>query len=584
MPQLELCAAHILAKLYSKISFIFEKFNPEIFLWSDSTVVLLWLKKQSSTLTSFVVNRISDIQEETSNCTCRHVTTSNNPADILSRGCSVSELSSSIWFTGPAFLQEPSENWPNTVFPLNDDVVDSAIRKTVFKCQTNDNSILNFINRTSSYNKILRVICWLFRFRNKNKNNEISPEEHNRALISAVWIIQQNYFHEEFKILSKNKQLNNSLKSLSLFIQNVNGFPLIRVGGRLENADIPENRKHPFLLPKDCHFVNVIVRDTHVKNYHAVPKGLMAFIRQNFWIIGARNLIRKTVRSCPSCIRYRPKLLQQVMGDLPTVRVTPARPFERCGVDFCGPIYTYLKIRGKQPYKCYVAIFVCFVTKAVHIEAVSDLSSEAFIAALKRLIGRRGLPSTIFCDNATNFIGANAQLKDLKKLFMDKSFKNDITNFCSKNVINFNFIPPRAPHFGGIWEAAVKSAKGHLYRTLANSNMNYEELSTTLIEIEAIMNSRPISFQSNDPNDFEPLTPGHFLIGGPLNSLPEQNIECHDISNLQRWKRITAAKQQFWKKWSTDFLNEMIQKSRWSNSKTNIYRRPVHKLAILLNP
>ena len=212
---------------------------------------------------------------------------------------------------------------------------------------------------------------------------------------------------------------------------------------------------------------------------------------------------------------------------------------------------------------------------------------------------------------------------------MDESFKNSVHNFCFENFINFNYIPPRAPHFGGIWEAAVKSAKGHLHRTLAGAKMTYEELSTTLIGIEAIMNSRPITYQSSDPNDLEALTPGHFLIGCPLNSLPEPSIECHDISSLQAWKRIVAAKQQFWKGWSADYLNELIQKSRWSDPKKNIeintlvlihedntppmkwvlgriikiypekdgrirvadvktnkglFRRPVHKLAILLKP
>ena len=513
--------------------------------------------------------------------------------------------------------------------PLQNDIVDSTIRKTVLKCQATENLVLKFIDCTSSYSKILRVICWLFRMRYKNKSDNLNTDELQRALHCVIWIIQQNSFSEEFNLLRKNQQPKNSLKSLGLFIQNVDGFPLIRVGGRLQHANIPENRKHPFLLPKNSHFVNVVVRNIHIKNYHAGPKALLAFVRQNFWIVGCRDILRKTVRTCISCIRYRPKLLQQVMGCLPAERITPARPFERCGVDFCGPIFTYLKIRGKQPYKCYIAIFICFVTKAVHIEAVSDLSSDAFIAALKRLIGRRGLPSTIYCDNATNFIGANAQLLDLKKMFTDEFFKNSIHNFCSENFINFNFIPPRAPHFGGIWEAAVKSAKGHLYRTLASAKMTYEELSTTLVEIEAIMNSRPITCQSSDPNDLEALTPGHFLIGCPLNSLPEPNIDCHDISNLQRWKRIVAAKQQFWKRWSTDYLNELIQKSRWSDPKPNIeintlvlihedntppmkwvlgriikvypgkdgrvrvadvktnkglFRRPVHKLAILLKP
>lgn len=132
-------------------------------------------------------------------------------------------------------------------------------------------------------------------------------------------------------------------------------------------------------------------------------------------------------------------------------------------------MWAYLNVPQNQwPYKCYVAIFVYFVTKAVHIEAVTDFSTEAFIKALKRLISRRGLPSDIFWDNATNFVGANSQLIDSKLIFANKSFQNSIVDFCSKHFIKFNFTLPKAPHFGGIWEAAVKSAKRHLYRTISN--------------------------------------------------------------------------------------------------------------------
>ncbi|XP_037932562.1 uncharacterized protein LOC119667346 [Teleopsis dalmanni] len=258
------------------------------------------------------------------------------------------------------------------------------------------------------------------------------------------------------------------------------------------------------------------------------------------------------------------------MGNLPRERITPARPFERCGVDFCGPINTHFRIRGKRPYKTYIAIFICFVTKAVHIETVSDLSADAFIAALKRLIGRRGIPSNIFCDNATNFVGANSRLNEFKQLITSAAFKNTTEKFCANHFIKFNFIPPRSPHFGGLWEAAVKSAKGHLFRSLANAKMTIEELMTALIEIEAVMNSRPISPLSNDPNDLEALTPGHFLIGTPINSLPEPIVDNHDLTHLERWKRIAAVKQQFWCKWSNEYLGELIQRHRWTSIKCNI--------------
>ena len=258
-----------------------------------------------------------------------------------------------------------------------------------------------------------------------------------------------------------------------------------------------------------------------------------------------------------------------MMGSLPAERLLPCRPFQKCAVDLCGPILTYLRIRGKAPYKTYAAVFICMVTKAVHLEVVIELSTEAFLAALKRLIGRRGLPSDIFCDNATNFVGANNKLSELKAFLFKKETKYSIYNFCSNEFINFHFIPPRAPHFGGLWEAAVKSAKTHLNRTLTNTRMTYEELSTAMIEIEAILNSRPISPLSSDPNDLEALTPAHFIIGASLKSLPERSLDCRKIEHLDNWSRITATKQRFWQQWSHDYLNELQCRTKWTNGCPN---------------
>ncbi|XP_036339883.1 uncharacterized protein LOC118749204 [Rhagoletis pomonella] len=173
------------------------------------------------------------------------------------------------------------------------------------------------------------------------------------------------------------------------------------------------------------------------------------------------------------------------------------------------------------------------------------------------MAGRRKMPYDIFCDNATNFVGASNHLKELKQfLFKDETHK-EIINFCSSDFINFHLIPPRAPHFGGLCKTAVKSGKGLLYSTLANARLTLEELSTVAVEIEAILNSRPLSPLSADPNDFEALTAGHFLVGYSLRALPERSLEDRNTSNLDRYDMITAIKQRFWRRWSADYGNEL---------------------------
>ncbi|XP_037957528.1 uncharacterized protein LOC119687322 [Teleopsis dalmanni] len=280
LPQLELCGALILAQLYSKIAPIFSNIHFQTFLWTDSTVVLHWLQHHSSTLTTFVGNRISEVQELTATCSWRHVPTSMNPADVISRGCSTSELLKSNWLSGPAFLNREYEEWPDSCISNTQckREVDGAIRKIVMICETPTNQVLQFIDRTSSYLKVLRVIGWLLRVRNRVKQrgpdhqHSFTSDELRHSLHCIIWIIQSEHFSNEIHCINNNVEIKTSLKTLSPFIQEVDGFPLLRVGGRLMHASISEERKHPFLLPRHCHFVETLARHHHIENYHAGSK------------------------------------------------------------------------------------------------------------------------------------------------------------------------------------------------------------------------------------------------------------------------------------------------------------------------
>lgn len=258
------------------------------------------------------------------------------------------------------------------------------------------------------------------------------------------------------------------------------------------------------------------------------------------------------------------------MGNLPQTRVAPARPFINTGVDYCGPFLIHYRIRGKRPTKAYIAVFCCFATKAVHLEVVSDLSTEAFIGALKRFIGRRGRCQNIYSDNATNFIGARNQLSELSESIYSKKGQEAIMSSTSSKGIQFHFIHPRAPHFGGLWEAAIKSAKHLLLRSVATATLTQEELETVVIEIEAILNSRPLTPLSNDPDSIEALTPGHFLIGEALTSQVDSQAIPMKTSELSHWKLVSRLKQEFWERWTTEYLNELQQRNKWKTQFVNL--------------
>ncbi|XP_065356187.1 uncharacterized protein LOC135950580 [Calliphora vicina] len=258
------------------------------------------------------------------------------------------------------------------------------------------------------------------------------------------------------------------------------------------------------------------------------------------------------------------------MAALPADRVQAAFPFQVSGVDYCGPFYLTQKVRDRAPIKGYISLFICFSTKAIHMELVPDLTTNAFIAALRRFISRRGRCSTIYSDNATNFIGANKELKVMLQDFLSEEHSSALREACQQEGITWAFIPPRSPHFGGLWESGVKQAKHYLRRAIGKYILTYDELNTVICQTEAILNSRPLTPLSSDPNDLRPLTPAHFLIGRPLAALPEPNLCTINPASLKSYKLIQWIQQQFWERWRKEYLNCLQQKTKWTVTSPNI--------------
>ena len=242
--------------------------------------------------------------------------------------------------------------------------------------------------------------------------------------------------------------------------------------------------------------------------------------------------MRSITHQCTSCRRLSIKPNNQMLGQLPLEHVTPGSVFEKVGVDYAGPFQIkYGFICKPTIVKAYICIFVSLSVKSVHLELVSDLTADAFIAALHRFIARRGHPSLIWSDHGTNFVGANRKLKQLADLLESQKTQKIISEFCAAKKIEWKFIPERAPHFGGLWEAAVKSTKTHLKRIVANMKLTYEDFTTGLAQIEACLNSRPLVLLNvADDDGIQALTPGHFLIGQPLMALPDPSFSYRSVS------------------------------------------------------
>ncbi|XP_015125115.1 uncharacterized protein LOC107046906 [Diachasma alloeum] len=573
IPRLELCGAYLLAQLYKAIKEAIEFPISKIIFWSDSMVALHWIGTSPHHLKTFVANRVSAIQQEAPGIEWRHVRSEDNPADALSRGQLPGELvNNKIWRQGPAWLMHPEDTWCwQPIVPLeNDSEVKVATCLHII-------TEFNLFTRYSSWIKLRRhVAIWrrFFRFLMKKipSKGMIQVGELKEAQLVIIRVVQRSSFCEEINWFSTNKtnsQYKGKLKTLNPFVDNQG---LLRVGGRLHQADIPFDQKHPILLPKNNHVTNLIIQECHSIQLHSGVQNTLQSLRHQFWLLDGRSQVRKIIRQCVPCLRARPPIPQYTMGSLPATRVNATtHPFVHVGVDYCGPFYIKeTKLRNRKAVKIYVAVFVCLTVKAIHLEVVSDLTTEAFIGALRRFIGRRGRPILIQSDNGTNFVGANSEMKNIVAELQTPKSQYKITSELSAKGINWRFSPPQSPHFGGIWEAAVKSFKHHLRRVMGSQLLTLEKFSTLTVEIEAILNSRPLCPLSTDPNDLTALTPGHFLIGKELISLPEHHLQDINTNRLSSWQHIQKMRQDFWKRWYKEYLNELNIKKKWTSGEHDI--------------
>ncbi|XP_062713451.1 uncharacterized protein LOC134290347 [Aedes albopictus] len=524
------------------------------------------------------------IQETTESCHWNHVSGTSNPADPLSRGVNPVDIHQhSLWWNGPEWLRLPPSEWPVSEMPSLDPRWMSEAKTTVALVATVESNFSELLfSRYSSFSKLRRSVAyWMRYFRALKAASQKTSIESFQSLttvdfreadIALCRLAQRDSFPEEMSNFRsrKNPPTSSPLKWLK---PKMSKEGVIRVGGRLGSAAVSEDVKFPIVLSSKHPMSALLAKFYHQMLLHAGPQLMLATIRQKFWIIGGRNLVRRTYHQCHTCFRSKPVLVQQSIADLPSSRVTPTRPFAVCGIDYCGPVYIKSPVRNRAPRKAYIAIFVCFATRAVHIELVSDLSTPAFLAALRRFVARRGRMKEIHSDNGTAFKGAANELRRIYEMLKsNEADRKQVLDWCAENEIVWRFIPPRAPHFGGLWEAAVKSAKNHLLREIGTVNVSYEDMCTLLAQIEMCLNSRPLVPIPTDPSDLEVLTPGHFLIGTSLQAVPEHNLCDIPDNRLTHFELTQKRFQRIWSRWVPEYLQQL--QSRATKCKTPVTIKP----------
>ncbi|XP_025419482.1 uncharacterized protein LOC112689831 [Sipha flava] len=572
IPRLELCGAVLASKL---LRLVVDTYSDrirvdELHAWTDSTTALVWIRSSPHRWATFIANRTSLIQELTSPSIWRHVPTKENPVDCASRGLLPSELlNHPLWWTGPNFLLNSTDKWPQLPVSEIDDFNGPSLsesRAPDVLLVTLNNSIIDLLNRMSSLQKILRVIAYCLRF-SKTRSSApatrvIEAEETTHALRVLIYFVQQQTFATDVVNLLNGRNCSKALQRLDVFFDQSG---LIRVGGRLRHADIPYVHRHPVLLPSRHRLTNLIIDYNHIVLKHPGALTLQSHLQREYWILSARQAIRSRLRLCISCFRTRPQHVQPKMAALPKYRVQQIKPFAVTGVDYAGPI-TIKRSRGRSSAdtSTYICLFVCTATKALHIELSSNLSTETFLLAFTRFVARRGPVKEIHSDCGTNFVGAANLLTPLHDFVASDSYQNRIRSHLSKDQIAWFFNPPSSPHFGGLWESGVKSTKSLIFRSIGTHRLTSEELITLLTKIEATLNSRPLCALSNDPMDLEALTPSHFLTLEPTTSLPDPCLDNVSFSKMQRWRLVTDLHRFFWTRWKNEYLSCLQLRTKWS--------------------
>lgn len=611
IPRLELMGAVMSVNLCKFVQKACDFKELEVYYWTDSTIVIHWLKKNIQSLKPFVANRIETILSTSNVESWRHVPGNQNPADLLSRGCSSEQLREErLWWNGPHWLLQSSDCWPrSTILRLNDDEITADEAESKGQVLTAHMSIHSelalavstkdgdqpLVERRSTLNSLLRTTAFVHRFiqRIKSKGVDrvtqtasyedvpaVTVTERDSAVNYWARLSQREFFAEEGKALQENKQIstNSKLRQLSPFLDKEK---ILRVGGRLSRSNQPLDSKHQIIIHPRSAISKLIIVDAHLRACHGGAQLTMAILRQKYWITNCRTAVKKIINTCVICTRYKKDVAQQLMGSLPPARTNQTFPFAISGVDFAGPfevrktVMQQMNLRQlavkqyKMPatIKCWVVVFVCMTTKAVHLDLAHGLSVEAFLEVFARFTSRRGQCNQLWSDNGTNFVGTNKELQRVQKEWRNLLPNKELAALGT----TWQFISPAAPHQGGLWEAGVKSMKHHLRRVMGRRILSTNQFYTILTQIEGCLNSRPLTPLTDDPNDLEALTPGHFLIGRSIMTHPlsDQVDNCND-NRLTLWGQEQKISQTFWRRWKDDYLLTLQKRYKWYKVRENI--------------
>ena len=564
LARLELMAAYCLANLTSYVEEALNQQVERVQLWSDSEIVLAWLAKESTQWKTFVRNRVQEIQDLTGIQGWRHCPSKDNPADILSRGLRLAELKASkLYWHGPEWLVESEDKWPNVKLGPTPPQVDEERVKEVCLPIDAQVSYPSFFLRYRSFSRLARLVAWILRWRHGKLKGPIHQEELHNAKMRVLSLIQSQHFPAEIYLLRAGKSLPSSSRLLPLNPCLEVNTGLLIARGRLKRSSLVMTAQNPVILPNSDPVVWSLILDAHLRGQHATHTTTLAILREEFAIIHSRSEVRRALKTCLICKHYKAKAETQIMGELPSERVTVAPAFSHIGLDYTGPVY--LREKGCPLRKAYIVVFTCMASRMVHFEIAQDMSAEEFLLALRRMFARRGVCRTIFSDNAKYFKKADKVLSSSVQRLASLRESPEVQAHLAEHRIEWKFIAERSAFRGGAWERINRSLKEPMRKILGKALLNYSEMATVLADVEASLNQRPLTWMFEGEVD-PPLTPAHLALGRSLYTLPDTH-NSKEVTVTKRYLYLQNLMNQCWKRWTLEYLPSLLPRQKWKSER-----------------
>ena len=521
-----------------------------VHVWMDSMVALFWISSPWKQWKTFVANRVRKIAEieHEIGIQWRYCPSSENLADLGSRGANIERMIQKKWLEGPNWLLN-EEEWPHKPeFKSSTKTLEEQrqIKETFLFERERETDEWDELLERQSYWRTLRTTSWCLRFmrnciakkrKERLTKGPLTTEEINRA--RDHWIVREQGYFIEMKETPGWKLIKDEKTGIVKCLGRIQGY-------------------QPIYLERSP-FTDKLIRHVHRQVMHMGVASTMGALRETWWIPKMRTMVKKEIRNCNVCKVFAAKPFDAPeTAALPTFRTVQSLPFQYTGVDFIGPLKCK-GIGGKEDIKVSVIIFTCAVMRGVHLEVTRTQTAEEFQRKLNAFITRKTRPEVIVSDNASVFKTTAEWIKKIRK-------SEKLQDHLASLGITWRFNLSKSPWWGAMYERLIRDLKRTLYKTLGKTHLKFEQLEAVVMDIKRHLNNRPLTYVESESGEEQVLTPNIIMWG--KDSQTFEDIEVDEDKATRMYKRLKNAREHVWSRWSKEYITSLMEVHRINRKKS----------------